>query len=193
MGCGRCIYLLLFFRGWRCFLGEVAGNRGNFFRGAALGAAPGFVSDRGLGPRAHLPARSPRTAAAFLSALAPVKVGCRLPSLSPAGWLWGRDAPRLFLPGASSLFPRGPVALPSRRSLAGERGQTGWGRPDPSVAARRAGSRARQRNSSPSARHSPCRSFSLSPPSGSGPNGRNGGKEKVFFNGEKQGWPSKRG
>lgn len=28
------------------------------------------------------------------------------------GWLWGRDAPRPFLPGVSRLFLRGPVALP---------------------------------------------------------------------------------
>lgn len=62
----------------------MAGNRGNFFCGAALGAAAGFVRDRGLGPRAHLPARSPRTVAALPSAPATVKVGCRLPSLSPA-------------------------------------------------------------------------------------------------------------
>lgn len=65
-------------------MGEVAGNRGNFFRGAALGAAAGFVRDRGLGPRADSPARSPRTVAAFPSAQAWMKVGCRLPSLSPA-------------------------------------------------------------------------------------------------------------
>lgn len=77
------VFIYCFFRSWRCFLGEVAGNRGNFFRGAALGAAAGFVSDRGLGPGAHLPARFPRTVAAFPSALAPAKVGCRLPSLSP--------------------------------------------------------------------------------------------------------------
>lgn len=116
--------------------------------------------------------------------LRPGPGGGGLPAVLPQpreGWLWGRDAPRPFLPGASSLFPRGPAALPSRFSLAVERRQTGWPRPDPSVSARRAGSRARQRNSCPSAQHSLVQPLSAL---GLWAKWRNGGKEKSFFNSE---------
>lgn len=98
----------------------MAGNRGNFFRGAALGAAAGFVRDRGLGPRAHLPARSPRTVAAFPSALAPGKVGCRLPSLSPGKG--GSGAGMLPAP-----FCRAPQASSPRAGGSAKLLLLGWG------------------------------------------------------------------
>lgn len=111
-------------------MGKGAENRGNLFRGAAPSAATGFVRDRGLGPRAPLPARSPRTAVPFPS-VRPRR------GRVPAALSSSRDkdgsgarllaAPFCWAPPAS---PHGAGGSASRFSAAGACGQAGWSRPE---------------------------------------------------------------
>lgn len=168
-----------------CVLGEGAGNRGNFFLGAAPALPRALFAIVGWGR--GLP--SQWAAAVLPSAPAPAQRGCRLPFRSPgekggsrAGLLPPPPSPPPpFLPGAPSLSPAG------RSSPAGERRQAGWtrrrarARPDPSG---RPGGRGAWRGSpAPLPRPSPCRSFGPSPPFGAGTAGRNGGKRESFYKG----------
>lgn len=125
------VFIYLFISSPGCVLREGAGNRGNLFRGAAPWAATGFVRDRGLGPRAPLPARSPRTAAAFLS------VRPRRGSV-PAALSQSRDKDGSGAGLLAALFCRALPASPHgaggparRFSPGGECGQAGWYRPEP--------------------------------------------------------------